>query len=404
MRRLLHRSQFLKIILCVTIICVLFLPSLQFFVPFAPQGSLYGYTDEVPSLPRRLVASFFDKSLQAWVEKYFSGNLGFRPLLIRSFNEVVFNVFRESSNRSLVAPGFHGLHNDLSINHLNEQLLNKDNLTKAYQFEADKIARVSAALKSKGKQLLVLIASSKTYIYPDDLGSRYLKGGAESIFDRAPSFGDILKRHGVNVFDSGPFLRQWTRESGIETHPKSGVHWNFYAACLVTNKMIQSLMPLEKGEQISPIDCGEPIYEIRRQFVDVDGLLLLNIWSDGGILTPSPFPSFSKMPSVSPHTRPKMIFIGDSFSDQIRLALKETNSYSRLVFSSYFVTREVDKIGNAQPPSSSEKVEIDEKQIRQFLEKDIEDSSVVVLQMVDYNINRLGYGFSDYFLNSNLIK
>ena len=45
----------------------------------------------------------------------------------------------------------------------------------------------------------------------------------------------------------------------------------------------------------------------------------------------------------------------------------------------------------------------DEFKIHKEIMQDIEDSNIVVLQMVDYNVVRWEYGFSDYFLENDHI-
>ena len=368
-------------------------PALRLLYLRAPDGALYGYTDDVPSFPTNSMRAFFDRSFQHWVERYFDVNLGFREKLIRSFNELNFRLFREAPRLRLYATSTHGLYSKMSIDNLNDEVVRFKDLGERYRIEAAKLLLVQQRLHSLGKYFQVVIGTSKPYVYPDDLGGRYLVGGSSGIFDRAASFGKILREVGVNVIDGGPLLREFIRRTGVETHASTGVHWNYYAGCLVTQQLFVNLKSNSFATAPS-LDCGEP-HQGEPNMTDVDGLLLLNIWSQGGVSKPTAYPS--KM-NIGEYTwRPNILIIGDSFSGQIHYVLQETNAYSRLVKSTYFRTREVED--HSAATSTVRDIKADESIVRNELMKDLAESDVIVLQMVDYNVGRWGYGFPDYVLN-----
>jgi hypothetical protein len=151
--------------------------------------------------------------------------------------------------------------------------------------------------------------------------------------------------------------------------------------------------------ELPNLDCGLP-QSNKPYMVDVDGLRLLNIWSDGGLMKPSLYPSIvSNQEAV---WRPNIVLIGDSFSDQISYAFKQANVYARMVTSGYFRVREVDDHVNGN--SSNDDIRIEESVIREKLAEDIAESDVIILQMVDYNVPRWGYGFADYVLSNPLFN
>jgi hypothetical protein len=386
-------NKIIGFVFSVTLVTVLALPALRWLDLRAPDGTLYGYTDEVPPPPTNAMRAFFDRSLQRWVEKYFEVNLGFRALLIRSFNELNFRFFREAPKLRLYTTSAHGLYSKMSIENLNDEVVRRKVLEERYRIEAEKLLRVQRQLQSQGKYFEVVIGTSKPYVYPDSLGTRYLVGGSAGIFDRAANFGNILREAGVNVIDGGPLLREFATRTGVETHPASGVHWNYYAGCLVARQLFENLRTCQFAEA-PMLDCGEPRVA-EPQMVDVDGLLLLNIWSMGGLAKPSPYPTIAKIGEMT--WRPNIVFIGDSFSDQIRYALRQANAYSRMVMSGYFREREIDD--RVEGTTTVADMKADESTIREALMKDIANSDVIVLQMVDYNVGRWGYGFADYILN-----
>ncbi|OUL93531.1 hypothetical protein CA602_00965 [Paraburkholderia hospita] len=350
----------------------------------------------MPPRPQKIASAFFNKSLQQWVNHYFDANLGFRKALIRTFNEINFRIFREAPRLRLYTTPANGLYSQMSLDSLNDEVSRRELLQKRYQQEARKLLRVQQLLESQGKDFQVLIATSKPYVYPNDLGTRYLIGGGNDIFERAASFGKALRAAGVNVIDGGPLLREFAARTGIETHPRSGVHWNYYAGCLIARQMLEDVHT--RGIVSAPLlDCGAPTPG-KPRMVDVDGLKLLNIWSTGGIEQPTPYPNptVTKAQGTDSHL-PKFVFVSDSFSDQVRYTLQQAHVYSRLVNSGYFRVREIDD--PLDETETAPDVQADEAIVREQVAADIAESNVVVLEMVDYNVQRWDYGFADYLLN-----
>jgi hypothetical protein len=383
-----QRSNRFGLACSIFLVVMLALPSIQWATRLLPEGGLYGYTDAIPGPPIKPVRAFFNKTLQPWVKEYFDVNVGFRPFFVRTFNEITFRLFRET-NRMRMVKSEHGLHSHLSINYLNEELTNRANLEARYRGEALKLLRAQRLLETRGKYFEVVIASSRSYVYPEELGSRYLAGSSAGIFSRVVSFGEALKAAGVNVTDSGPELRRLAGESGMQTHAAAGLHWNFFVGCMMARRVLQNAR--ESRFPATPdLDCGTPRLEYALDAIDHDGLSLLNIWSDGGLLAKSPYPSI--VPIKESAWRPSIVFIGDSFSYQMRLALQQGGVYSKLAMSSYFALRQVDgpAVVDEKPSSAS---------VRDQLMSDVLASDIIIVEMVDYNVARYGYGFADYVID-----
>jgi hypothetical protein len=81
-----NKPRFAGLVFSAFVVVMLALPALRWSVVRAADGVLYGYSDDVPAKPRNFVRALIDKSFQRWFEKYFNLNLGFRALLIRTFN------------------------------------------------------------------------------------------------------------------------------------------------------------------------------------------------------------------------------------------------------------------------------------------------------------------------------
>lgn len=381
----------LGLVYSIILVMLLAVPTLRWLATGESSSKLYGYVDKVPERPANTNASLLDKSWQAWAGRYFDVNFGFRTELIRTFNEVLFLAFKEMPRLRLYATPEMGLYSGMSLQYLNEEILARQEREAKYAVTAARLKRVQTLLEAQGKVFVVVVAASKPYVYPESLGERYLAGGREQVFERSASFGNALAAAGVNVVDSAPLLREFGREAKVSTHPASGVHWNYYAGCLVAERIMDQVRRRFPATQ--PFGCGVPRYEAPL-VTDLDGLKLMNIWSDAGLLRNTPQPSV--LEADTGVWRPSVVFISDSFSDEILLPLQQGRAYARAVNSGYFRVRELDADGSGRQRTHD--VDADLASTRKQVQDDIAGSDVVVLQMVDYNLGTDGFGFPEYML------
>jgi hypothetical protein len=371
----------------------LLLPSAQYFLRLFPEKNLYGYVEKKANKPDNIMRGWFNKDLQRWWAYAYDSNIGFKTIGVRIFNEVTFRIFAEAPRLKLYSTKAHGLYSQMSIDSLNYEFINREALSKKYLEFSAKVVELQRLLARNGKYLGVVISSSKPYVHPDGLGKRFLVNTDSNIFSRAASIGRELEKHGVNVIDSGHLLRQFYKRTLIETHPYSGVHWNYYSGCIVTRDLLSDARQFIVN--IPKLSCGDPVYK-NPIMIDIDGLLLLNVLSNAGITRPSPYPSPTA--EFFGGYKPRILIVGDSFLDQMVFSLKESRAYSRLVTSVYFHTRDVHGQAPDSPIESSHS--LSEGQIQASLINDVFDSNLIVLQMVDYNVSRFGYGFVDSLLKN----
>jgi hypothetical protein len=389
------RSDRLGLLLATVLVVTLALPTLRWMTLGRADGGLAGYADDVPPRPALRWASFRDRSFQRWVERYADVNQGFRAVLVKSFNEVNFRLFGEAPKLQLYSTAAHGLYSRMSLDALYDQTVHRDALEQAYRAEAKKLLRIQEMLASQRKVFAVVIGASKPYVYPEGLGARFFKGRADDPLADAASFGDILKAQGVKVIDGDRSLREFAKRTNIQTHANSGVHWNYYAGCVVASEVVE-LARTAFAERVAKLDCGTPV-DASPHMVDIDGWALLNVWTNVGLMTPTPYPPFGADAPVAT-TALRFLIVDDSFADQIIYSLRATGSYARLVTSGYFRVRAVDDRLNPAESIAASAPGNDDDPVRKQVLQDLARSDVVLLEMVDYNIGRLGYGFADYFL------
>lgn len=365
------------------------LPALGYFFHFAPGKALFGYVETKTAKPERLLGGWFEKTLQPYIEENLDHGLGFRAVFIRLFNDLNFRLFSEQPRTDIYSTKEHGLYFKYSIAHLNNEYLNRENLSTEYDQFAQKLAEIQRLLAAKGKRFEVIISSSKPYLHLEGLGSRFLVNTNEDIYDKTASLGRSLQKYGVHVIDSGPILRALYKNKAIETHAYSGMHWNYYSGCVIAKHLFNDIR--ETFKDTPSLHCGAPSYQ-RAKFIDQDGHLIINIMSNAKLTRKSPYPSPNARFSAG--YLPNMLIVGDSFMHQIIDSLDQAKSYSKITISSYFRTNinhnpsEPLLYGDPSPTKETE-----EAVLNAAMEKDI-----IILQMVDYNIIRKGYGFVEALL------
>jgi len=374
------------------LVAVLATPAFVWLFMGPPTLALYGYVDKIPDRHADPVKGFFNKSWQEWAGRYVDVHFGLRAVLIKSFNELTFRTFRELPRLRVYSTPEQGLYSGLSLEYINKEILNKAALEKEYAARAAKLRAVQDMLAAQGKQFIVVIAASKPYAYPESLGPRYLAGGSADVFARTASFGAALRQAGVSVIDTAPILRAFRDQRNVPTHPPSGLHWNYYAGCVIAEQLMGQVRARFPATQ--PFSCGQPHYAPPHD-VDIDGLSLMNIWTDGGVSPDAPYPTVT--PANAAAWRPSFVFISDSFTDQILSSLWQAHAYARFVNSGYFRARALDDSGNGLQQTHPLDLKFGATQV-QVLE-DIRRSEVVVLQTVDYNIGNYGYDFPEYMLD-----
>ncbi|MBI2786560.1 MAG: hypothetical protein HYX60_09800 [Legionella longbeachae] len=385
------KLHFFGLLFSVIFVLLLIFPSVQYFYKVFPEQQLYGYVAPKSSLNKAEKWTWFNKKLQLYWEETFENEVGFKTYLIKLFNELTFRLFSEAPRINLYSTREHGLYSKMSIDNLNDEFINREKLTQNYIIFAKKIKQLQTMLDEKGKRLEIVISTSKPYVYLDGLGKKFLIYPQDDLFAKTASLGQELQLYGVNIIDSGPLLRQFNKDSLIETHPYSGVHWNYYAGCMVAKSLL--LDAQKKLSYLPKLDCGEALYK-KPYGVDIDGLLLLNIITTGKLDKPTPYPS--PRASLNGNYKPKILLVGDSFMDQIVHSLEVTKVYSELTLSSYFKTR-IERVANPARIINDTRLNSIDK-IQKALLKDALDSDLIILEMVDYNIPRYGYGFIEAML------
>ncbi len=333
-------ERLIRTVWIVAIWITLMVVLVQTYHPYAQVHPLQGVL--VPSTPKVALnwQNWFSGKYQKTYEAWLNTHVGFRSSMIRLANQVNYTVFHQSvyweeGTRVLLGKD-DWLFEGLSV--------------RAYQWPGwrtdaeleeavEKLAKLQQLMmKKRGIPMPLVLAPSKPQMYPEHMESTHQTrhmNVEESVFTDYQRVIPLLKSKNVMVSDGHAVLRKLKNEKEHSFFPKSGMHWNDYAAFLV-------LLDLRK--QVNPkLDHSLPLPEITGfekrspEREDTDLAKLMNIYTTNAIITDEMYP-LVKQPSVPLEQRPRVLIVGDSFSYQLAYALKQYGMCRDVFIYDYFQT------------------------------------------------------------------
>ena len=311
-------------ILVIAIMMLMVLPMLGIY------NSTFSLRERVtlPTEPSKFWNGLVKHEWQSYVEQYFLIQMGStRAFLILLHNEIKLHLFPNRPNDDYIWTSELGFYPVDSIKRLNGDILGYDAINQHYQIAAGRLRILQEMLSHQGLSLIVVLAPPKARVYPEYIAP-YLISPPESIMRQAISYGDVLKKYGVNVLDIGHMFFEKKAASPWPFFTTTSFHWSYWAACGVTNEIMNKAQELT-GKYFFKIRCSNVDYG-KSKWADTDIASILNVFSTETQIGNAPFPKISPQNnSLNQHR--KILIIGDSFSDNIVYALTEAlpdNSWS----------------------------------------------------------------------------
>jgi hypothetical protein len=385
------------LILATLLIAVLWLPLLQMMIKRTPDGNLYGYTPTVAQRPSDMLSAWFDRRLQRWTEAYVGAYIGFRSAFVRTYNQTAFDLFHGLPQLEVVEvpPG------ELVYRHhvmsLNDTVLKRDALQQQYLRRARRVWLTQQVLANNGSRLLMMIVPSKGGSYPEKVPRRFLARDPDILMSTGIRYGDVLANAGVDVMDLTREFRKLRPLSKYPLDAAYGVHWSFYAGCVAAQQLVNHLAAVS-SKSLTTVEC-EPVSTETSRWTDIDGLSLLNLWRPDRYLVPMPYPTVHGVPRPN-NEHPRVLFVGDSFSDQIRRALSLARVFDQVAFASYF--KNLQQVGIDDEMNRNPAVAIDPATFD--FTPDGKPFDLIVLEAVDYNLIYDEYGFPDAAFKRYLLR
>ena len=343
------------------------------------EHELHGVSDETSlSVSKR---GLWDGSSQSGAETWINQELTLRTWMIPIRNQIMYSVFHTSTNDAVILGKNNNLFEERYLTA--ETQITPPVSDSDMDILADKIRTLNLKLEEKGKSLFVFITPSKAHIYSEDIPGLYLELAPD--IKEESSYSKLvqrLKTDGIAYFDSVPFVLELKERASYPVYTKTGVHWSRVAALEAAQQLMDAM---EEQLEINLPEISVD-YEPTPEAIEPDRDLeeLLNIWKGQDLTFYAPVINVTESGKDSIG----LLARGGSFMQTSVFALTGQG-----YFDSYFYMENTLLVDDGEISNFSEYEELD-------LTAELEQADIVLLEVNEEAVDRMGFGFIEYMLDN----
>lgn len=365
-------SKRIKQGLFIAVILLLLLPFLQQQFKLMEVSALKG-DYRLPEKPDLNFWNFFTGGYQDSMNTYIEQHIGFRPALVRLYNQYRYSLFGLSSAKGVIT-GKSGYLFEMNyikayygLDFVGEETLAKD---------IEQTKAVHAYLRERDKHLIVILAPGKGTFFNEFIPERYRPDTAG--LRNSDEYSEGLSKQGIPVIDGNKWFLAMKDTTEFALFPKSGIHWSFYGMGLVFDSVFKTMESLT-GKKCIDFEMKNIQLSHKLRSPDRD------LWEGMNLLFepadyPMPYPEFH-FGKPQPDYRPRVITVADSYYWQWF-----GNGYARQSFKSndfWYYHRQI---------FSTENNVVRDKHLADILHE-VDQHDFILLLQTDANMNRFGFGF-----------
>jgi len=266
---------------------------------------LRGFFESAP-LPEFSDSSWFNGAYQINYQKHINDSIGFRPFLVRLYNQIDFSFFSIPHAERVVV----GKKGELFATGYIRGYLGQDFLGEKLIDEKVRMLKVIQDVLWKTRKifLFVLIPPDKGSYCPERIPDRFLK------MQRKQTGRDYFTmkaaEEGVNVLDFNPWFRQMKDTTKYALFPTTGVHWTDYGSWLAADSATRYIKAKTGINMPKLVMTGIEISQQPRHNDDDINKTMNLIWDAPHVSLAYPQFRVDYDPIIS---KPSCLFIGDSF-------------------------------------------------------------------------------------------
>lgn len=297
----------IKIGLFILLLGVLWLPLLQKNIPFIDGGGkLGGYYVAAPDVDATW-KTWFNGDFQQQKNKFYNDHVGFRPFLLKLHSQMNYSLFQKLDYGGTTL----GSNNYLFYDNYIDAYNGKDFVGQApLREKIRKIKALQDTLARQGKTLIVVYAPCKAWFYPEYF-PRWKKMPRNDSNNNYKTLVRIGDSAGINQTDINRWylsLKDTNREA---LYPKLGIHWSNYGSILGADTIIRYIERLRQIKMPHP-KWTKVIHTTEARQPDNDMANTLNLFFPLAKETYC-YPELYYT-NDSGITKPKLIFVGDSYT------------------------------------------------------------------------------------------
>lgn len=252
-------------------------------------------------------SAWFSGRYQEQYSRFREDSIGFRPDLVRLFNQFDFSLFHIPHAGKIIVGKDDYLFGDMYIeSYLGLNFAGKE----ACENKISMMKKIQEKLWNEKKIFfLVIFTPDKASFYPDKIPARYLRRP----HPENSNYSYYAKRcveEGINTIDFNKWFIQARDTSRYPLYPKTGIHWSCYGAALTADSLSKYLSAkLNTKVPRMVTDKIETDSKARAEDDDIGSVMNL-IWNISYPVYAYPQVHFEADSAVS---KLSALFIGDSF-------------------------------------------------------------------------------------------
>lgn len=311
--------------------------------------------------PNITAAGIMSGEFQQQLGEYFSENISLRELLVRGYNELLYQM-KVTNNSVIVGKEDYLFSEDYVEGYY--KYVQLDGVETTYPEYAEKVKVIQERLEEQEKIFIYLISPSKVEIYPEYVPEKYKYLEVKNRITNHVREVREFELKNVNYYDAQKDMLQIKEE--IPAFYRQGIHWS-YASCAYCMKGVfdryinDSFMNVVLKKAELPSGADRDLYN------------LMNILSK-----PYEDEYYDVSIKYNVSRKPKIFILGTSFSDQIVQVLgnsfTEEACYEELVHYSYL------NAGYRINEKGIENIELSLKLDETSILKDIEKSDIIIIE------------------------
>lgn len=216
------------------------------------------------------VNTYTNSEWQEETTTYINRTFGFRPLLVRIFNQLKYSLFSKSDAAGVVV----AKNGDLIIESYIDEYIGKNFLgTSVINSNVTKIKQVQDSLKSRGIDLIVVFAPGKASFEPELIPDSYISNKKDST--NYGLYRELFSVNKINFLDLNAYFSNNRKFFEHKVFPRYGAHWNHYGMCIGLDTLLRYIENLQK-KNLADFDFSDIEYSKDLKNNDFDIGILMN--------------------------------------------------------------------------------------------------------------------------------
>ncbi len=247
------KKEHYSVILFALLALLMFAPMLQEHLNIPRLRQLSGVVEEKP-MPRLTLQSYRDGVFQKGCEAYLQQHFGYRPNVIRLYNQYLWDFYKKSYvTKGQFVEGKEGWYyepwfvEEYYQGRSSHYAADSSAMLQQFERESMRLYQLQHILEDYGTHLFVCLLPGKDLIYPEYLpeNTKYFRKDQVRAY---PYYADRLKELGVNYIDMVEWFLQMKDTADFLLFPQKGTHWSRIASVYAADSILHYMEKLGSVE------------------------------------------------------------------------------------------------------------------------------------------------------------